>query len=290
MNTFIDNSLPKITIVTPSFNQGIYLEECLQSVIEQNYPNLEYIVMDGGSTDNSASIIKKYRHHLYYWQSQSDGGQSDAIKQGLAKGNGEIYAWLNSDDVMCKNALWEVAKTFRTNPKLGFIYGDSFLIDTETELIRTLIPGQIDYQRLAYGSASLFQGSVFFSSHAYERVGTINSDLIYSMEYELFLKIAKAYEIKYTPHFLACFRKQPLSKTANLQVIGQQESKKVFDQVCQIDPKDKHYKWKQFYFANQRRFKQIIRGQTWRLRRSLYQRLFSQQLSHIQLTKVTVKA
>jgi glycosyltransferase involved in cell wall biosynthesis len=276
-----DNLFPKITIVTPSFNQGIYLEECIKSVVNQNYPNLEYIIMDGGSTDESISIIKKYSKYLSYWQSQSDGGQADAIKEGLTKGTGEIYAWLNSDDLMCNNALWEVGKTFSNNPRLGFICGDAFLIDTKTELIRTLIPGEIDYQRLVYGAASLFQGSVFFSSHAYHQVGGINPNLTYSMEYELFFKIAQAYEIKYIPKFLACFRKQPLSKTANLKKIGKEESQKVLREVCQIELESYEYKLKQFYLSTERRIKQIITKKFWKLDNFFYRQIFDEQLSHL---------
>jgi glycosyltransferase involved in cell wall biosynthesis len=101
--------LPKISIVTPSFNQGEFLEECIDSVLSQNYPNLEYIIMDGGSTDISILIIKKYEKYLTYWQSQPDGGHYAALNQGFNKTTGEIMAWLNSDDKYHPNAFFKVA-------------------------------------------------------------------------------------------------------------------------------------------------------------------------------------
>lgn len=274
--------LPKITVVTPSFNQCIYLEECVKSVINQNYPNLEYIIMDGGSNDGSISVIKKYSNHLYYWQSKSDKGQADAIKQGFDRATGEIFAWLNSDDLMCKDALFEVAKVFSKDKSIGLLYGDAFLINQKTELKRALISCQIDYKRFIHGASNVFQGSVFFSKSAYNKVGGINTRHAYAMEYELFFQILKLFNGSYLPKFLACFRSQPLSKGSTIPEIGRSEKKEILKQLEQINLDSSMYKLKRFYFMNERRIKNVLLGKTWVLRKPFYKKIFTDKLSHIQ--------
>ena len=116
-------SFPKITIVTPSFNQGRFIEQTIVSVLDQQYPNLEYIVMDGGSTDGTVRILQKYDHHIDFWQSAPDQGQADAINKGFARSSGEILAWLNSDDTYQPGALGEVADLLRHHPDIDVISG-----------------------------------------------------------------------------------------------------------------------------------------------------------------------
>src|ERR1035437_4288596 len=127
---------PKISVITPSFNQGKYLESTIKSVLEQDYPNLEYIVIDGGSEDNSVEIIKKYEKHLAYWESVKDKGQSHAINKGFAIATGEILAWLNSDDTYEQNAIYNIAEWFRKYPELDFIYGDVNIIDEKGAVLQ----------------------------------------------------------------------------------------------------------------------------------------------------------
>src|SRR5580658_2018681 len=117
-------ALKKISIITPSYNQGQFLEETMLSVFNQGYPNLEYIVIDGGSTDNSVEIIKKYENRLTYWESQKDRGQTHAINKGFEKSTGEIIAWLNSDDVYCENALFIIADFFEKNIEANIVVGN----------------------------------------------------------------------------------------------------------------------------------------------------------------------
>lgn len=119
----MNNELPKISIVTASYNQGDFLEECIDSVLSQNYPNLEYIVMDGGSSDNSVEIIKKHEKYLTYWQSKPDGGQYAAIQEGFGKTTGEIMAWLNSDDKYHHHAFYKVAYLFTANENIEWLTG-----------------------------------------------------------------------------------------------------------------------------------------------------------------------
>ncbi|NVO00781.1 MAG: glycosyltransferase, partial [Geobacteraceae bacterium] len=122
---------PKITIVTPSYNQGRFLEKTILSVLDQGYPNLEYIVIDGGSTDESVEIIKKYADRLTYWVSEPDRGQSHAINKGFERATGEIFGWLNSDDWYHPGALQAVAEAFAANPDVGAVVGAGEMVDEE---------------------------------------------------------------------------------------------------------------------------------------------------------------
>ena len=116
---------PKISIITPSYNQGIFIEETILSVLDQNYPNLEYIIMDGGSTDNTVDIIKKYEDRITYWISEKDNGQSDAINKGFHKSTGDILHWLNSDDVLVPRALNMLVEYLSNNPDIICLKPDS---------------------------------------------------------------------------------------------------------------------------------------------------------------------
>ena len=131
---------PKISIVTPNYNMGAYLEETIKSVISQNYPNLEYFIIDGGSNDNSLEIIKKYERHLTYWISEKDNGMYHAIQKGFEKSTGEIMAWLNSDDMYHSNSLFIVAEIFDSFPQVEWLLGASTTFD---EKGRTVFCSQI---------------------------------------------------------------------------------------------------------------------------------------------------
>ena len=128
--------LPRITVVTPSFNQGRFLEETIQSVLYQDYPNLEYIVMDGGSTDGSADIIRRYSDQLAYWVSRPDRGQTDALIQGFGRASGDVLCWLCADDVWEPGTLWEVGRIFASQPETRAVYGDATFVDIEGRRIR----------------------------------------------------------------------------------------------------------------------------------------------------------
>jgi glycosyltransferase involved in cell wall biosynthesis len=132
----------KISLVTPSFNQGQFLEETLHSVLDQRYPNLEYVIIDGGSTDESIEIIKRYEKHLTYWVSEPDRGQVDAINKGLAKATGDIVAYLNSDDLYLPGAFQAVVKYFQEHPDCDWLCGDTVMFgeDHATEIIHATVP------------------------------------------------------------------------------------------------------------------------------------------------------
>src|SRR6266540_5681455 len=123
------SNLPKVSVITPSFNQGQFLEASIRSVLEQDYPNIEYIVVDGGSKDESVEVIKKYQDHLTWWVSEKDKGHADALNKGFSHATGEILAWLNSDDIYFPNAVSEAVSVIKAHPHVGMVYGAAELID-----------------------------------------------------------------------------------------------------------------------------------------------------------------
>lgn len=189
-------NLRSITIITPSFNQGRFLEECIDSVLSQNYPNLEYIIMDGGSSDGSVEIIRKYQKYLTYWQSQPDGGQYAAIQAGFERSNGEIMAWLNSDDKYHANAFFLAAYVFSCNPEIEWLTGRQTIWDKDGQLIG-LNPSLQKYSReqlmkMRNNAPWMQQESTFWRRSLWERAGSyIRSDLNYAGDYDLWVRFSR---------------------------------------------------------------------------------------------------
>jgi glycosyltransferase involved in cell wall biosynthesis len=206
--------LPKISIVTPSYNQGQFIEETIRSVLLQGYPNLEYIIIDGGSTDNSVEIIKKYEPWLAYWVSEKDNGQSHAINKGWQKATGDIMAYLNSDDTFREGALYHVASYFLRHPDIDMAYGDVFEIDENSRMIKPWICGEFDLDRLiADSSYYIPQQAAFFKRRVYEKTGPLDEGLYMKMDRDLFIRIGKCGHVKRIPHYLAHFRTHSAAKT-----------------------------------------------------------------------------
>jgi len=150
---------PLVSIVTPSYNQAEYLEKTINSVLSQNYPNIEYIVVDGGSSDSSLEIIQKYSKSLAWWVSEPDLGQTDAINKGFSHVTGEIMAWLNSDDTYHPNAVSEAVDLLQANPQIGLVYGDTNFIDAKDQVIGKFNAQQTSYKRLRRGGVYIPQQS-----------------------------------------------------------------------------------------------------------------------------------
>lgn len=210
---------PKISIVTPSYNQGQYIEETILSVINQNYPNLEYIIIDGGSTDNTIDIIKKYEKHLTYWVSEPDHGQSHAINKGLKKCTGDIFNWLNSDDYLEPEALFHVANKFKekSNAKLVCGYNRRFVDDSKSveRHVRTRISNQLE-KSIVFNSIDFRQSPSFFKLSCVKSLGGVNKALNYVMDNDLFLRFLLKYgqnEIYFIDHILVNYRLHQDSKT-----------------------------------------------------------------------------
>ena len=164
---------PKISIVTPSFNQGKFIEETIRSVLLQGYPNFEYIIIDGGSTDGSLEIIKKYAKWITYSVSESDNGQTHAINKGFKRATGEIVAWLNSDDYYQYSTLSCIAKFFANNDQVDFIYGDLKWVDGNGKTFGKLVPDEFDIIKLLF-YCLIPQQSCFWRSSVFKDIGYLN--------------------------------------------------------------------------------------------------------------------
>ena len=185
-------TLPRISIVTPSYNQAKYLPETIESILSQDYPNLEYIIVDGGSTDGSAEIIRKYASHLAYWVSEKDSGQSEAINKGLHRATGNLFNWINSDDLLFPGALHRIARAFSRRPDADLIVGDNARGDEKGRVIRVSAapsPRSLSPREWAIWVA---QQSTFISSRILKRVGGVRNDLHCVMDAELYYRIFQA--------------------------------------------------------------------------------------------------
>lgn len=205
--------LPKISIVTPSFNQAQYIEETIKSVLSQDYPCLEHLVIDGGSTDGTLDILRRYESHLH-WVSEPDRGQADAINKGFHQCTGEIVAWLNSDDLYLPGALHQVANLFNQHPGVDVVYGDYHLIDQTGRLLLTRREISFDYNILLYGLNYISQPATFFRRGVFDSVGYLDDTLHYGLDWEYWLRIAShGGRFAHLPSYLAATRWHTQAKT-----------------------------------------------------------------------------
>lgn len=223
---------PKVSIVTPSYNQGQFLEETIRSILLQGYPNLEYFIIDGGSTDQSRDIIQKYEPWIDFWVSEPDKGQTDALNKGFKKTSGEIAAWLNSDDVYTKGSMIKAVDQLVRHPDAMMIYGECHYIDEFGKLIfrPTYRPKKCDYSGLLEG-CFIAQPSVFFKRSVLEHVGYLNTSLQYCFDYDLWLSIARSFKIQYIRSKLSKFRIHGNSKTGSQTMKFMFEDFKVIDDI-----------------------------------------------------------
>jgi len=181
-------ALPRITVVTPSFNQGQFLEQAILSVLGQGYENLEYIVIDGGSSDNSVDIIRRHEKKLSYWVSEKDGGQSEAINKGFAHATGDILCWLNSDDFFLPGVLQSVGRELHNGPDL--IYGNCLSFSAEGG--RCLVNRPPAYDQQLFGlKLCIVQPSSFWTRALWEKTGSLSPELHYAFDWEWYLRAAK---------------------------------------------------------------------------------------------------
>jgi glycosyltransferase involved in cell wall biosynthesis len=204
---------PLVTIVTPSYNQAPFLEATIRSVLEQDYTNIEYIIIDGGSTDGSLDIIKKYADRLAFWSSEKDRGQTDAINKGFARATGEILAWINSDDTYEPGAVREAVMEMLAHPEMGLVYGDANFIDDHGRVIGRFPAAQTDYLRLRRGYVHIPQQAAYFRRDVWKQVGPLDPSFFFAMDYDLWVRIAKLAPLQYTRKVWANFRLHGDSKT-----------------------------------------------------------------------------
>ena len=210
-----DRPWPKVTIVTPSFNQAQYLEETIRSVLLQGYPNLEYIIIDGGSSDGSQEVIKKYEPWLAHWVSEPDRGQSHALSKGFDRAAGEILAWLNSDDTYLPGAIGRAAGHMARNPATGLVYGHARIINAQGGLISTWQAPEFSLQAQIFQYRYIPQPSAFFRRAVFEQAGGIGQDFYYTMDFDLWLRLGLAADVDRLPQLLSNYREHQTSKTVS---------------------------------------------------------------------------
>ncbi|MCK8517537.1 glycosyltransferase family 2 protein [Methanoculleus sp. 7T] len=229
---------PRISIVTPSYNQGQFIEETIRSVLLQGYPDLEYIIIDGGSTDESVKIIRKYERWITFWTSEPDGGQTNAINKGFKRSTGEIVAWLNSDDLYTTGALCTAAKAFAERPHSAVIYGDADTIDAGTTILSHLNSRNFDLQDL-YRRDYIRQPASFISAEAIKMIGFLDERFHYAMDYDLWVRLGQEEAVmRYIPRTLAWFRLHGSSKTVSQQEAFWPEEFMLFDMALKRDASD----------------------------------------------------
>ncbi len=204
--------LPLVSIVTPSYNQADYLETAIRSVLGQDYPNLEYLVIDGGSTDGSVKIIERFADSLAHWTSEPDQGQAQAINKGLRMAKGELVGWLNSDDVYLPGAIQGAVQAAQAHPDVGMVYADGKMVDSQ---LRLLDPHR--YRALSsldlLSFEVLLQPTVFMRRNALEAVGLLDESYHLILDHELWVRISGKYPLHHVPSFWALERTHPQAKT-----------------------------------------------------------------------------
>jgi glycosyltransferase involved in cell wall biosynthesis len=232
--------MTKISIVTPSLNQGRFLMEALESVRLQGHSDVEHLILDGGSTDETIALLqslngKRGWAHLR-WRSGSDGGQSDALNRGFAEASGEIVGWLNSDDRYRSGCFDHIVKAFSENPDVDIFYGDYTCMDQSGKILK--LRREIEFSRfvlLYHRVCFIPTTATFFRRRIFEDRNWLKQDLHYAMDYEFFLRLSGAgYRIRHIPQVIADFRLHPASKTCAMENIQLEEKKKIMRYVSPL--------------------------------------------------------
>jgi glycosyltransferase involved in cell wall biosynthesis len=213
--------LPLVTVVTPSFNQGRFIRETIESVLSQDYPCIEYLVMDGGSTDETLSILQSFGDRIV-WVSEPDQGQAHAVNKGWRAGRGEILAWLNSDDLYEAGAVRAAVEYLMQNPKVGLVYGEGHVIDETGRTLDRYQTDPFDPDRF-FERCGICQPTAFVRRAVVEDVGYVDQTMNFCMDYELWTRVSKKYPLAYLPRYLAKSRLHDECKTIKYRVKAHKE-------------------------------------------------------------------
>jgi glycosyltransferase involved in cell wall biosynthesis len=262
-------NLPKITIITPSFNQAQFLEKTILSVLNQNYPNLEYIIVDGGSTDGSLEIIKKYERQLAWWISEKDNGQTHAINKGLRRATGTWVGWQNSDDIYYENVFYDFASIALKNSGTGLIIGDMMIIDENDNVIRDMQFVKPTYKSILAGGMVLGNQAAFWRRSIHQKIGFLNEKYQYCFDYEWFLRLLNNTDAIHRDKFWGAIRKHKNTKS-NL------DKDKYDQEESQLKLEYKFLLKNQIFYQIRRLFIMIKKGKFYYIFRGLL-KLFKQQ-------------
>lgn len=209
------DELPLISVVVPSYNQGHYLPDTFESIFRQNYPRLEVVVIDGGSTDSSVETIRRHESKIKFWRSERDGGQSAAINEGMRHCTGDVIAWLNSDDYYWGDCLWTVGKAYARHPGHGLYFGNGLRYDQRAGVYIPFNTRHVamDREALSYGADFILQPSTFFLRRAWQEVGGLDEQLRFCMDWDIFIRIAARYPCVLINEFLGVSREYEETKT-----------------------------------------------------------------------------
>lgn len=219
---------PLVSVITPSYNQAEFLEDTIQSVLAQDYPAIEYLIVDGGSTDGSVDIIKKYNSQLTWWVSEPDEGQASAINKGMARAQGEIVAWLNSDDLYLPGAVGEAVTSFQENPQASMVFGNAITIDAKGTPLKKLIFPSWGLEDLI-GFRIICQPAVFIRRDAYERVKGLDLKYHFMLDHQLWIRIASLGPIQHEDSFWAAARHHGAAKNVSQAAAFGRETLEVLD-------------------------------------------------------------
>jgi glycosyltransferase involved in cell wall biosynthesis len=233
---YAELKVPKLSIITPSFNQADFLERTILSVLNQGYPNLEYIIIDGGSTDHTVEVIKKYEKHITYWVSEKDNGQVDALNKGFRRATGEWVAFQNSDDVYFPGSFLNLAKAWNNDrADHDIFYGDLYLIDTEdkvTELLKT-IPYSLHSQ--LWEGMQMHNQSIFFKRSLIDRYGAFDESYRFAFDYEFITRYTSqpGVHAKRIEGLAGALRVHENAKSSTIADVGSREHEKIQREYAQ---------------------------------------------------------
>ncbi|WP_338875730.1 glycosyltransferase family 2 protein [Spirosoma sp. SC4-14] len=220
-----EKSYPKLTVVTPSYNQVHYLERTILSVLNQNYPNLEYFIIDGGSADGSVDLIKKYEPYLAGWVSEKDRGQTDAINKGFRMATGDYVAFQNSDDTFAPDAFSRVADAWRLAPDTDVFFGDMYITDEQDVILEELRAPEFCVECQIYEGMQVFNQSLFIRRERLNEFGFLDENLRFVIDYEIVarLGVQPGMRFRHVDGFWGGFRVQPNAKSSTISTVGLSE-------------------------------------------------------------------